>query len=252
MTFVQLMAPKINAYILPLDFILQKSAALAGNSFISLEQEVQYRDGGKVYSVKEIWTIEGDRNLKVSIRGQDELKDAININYLYNNKNRTLITSNNKNVKTPGADFFERYLAVKSKDSFKNYLKELGISENVRLSRAAGLICFAIGEISSDTDLQPQLWIDQNSFRLAKIRMPSDAEVEFDDYIEKDGVHYPLTKIVSWQGKSITIKVLKVNTKIKAKIEDFYPDKLEPSFPVTLANFGSAGNVLDEFYLRFR
>ena len=252
MTLVQLVGSKANAYILPLDFILQKSASLAGNSIIGIEQEVQYREGSKVYSVKESWIIEGDRNLRVTVRGQGELKEAVNMTLLYNNKNRTVVTANNKTVKSAGADFFERYLAVKSKDSFKNYMKELGIGEDVRLSRAAGQVCFAVGNISTENDLQPHLWIDQNSFRLAKIRMPSDAEIEFNDYIEKDGVHYPLTKTVTWQGKTVTIKVNKVNTKSKAKIEDFYPDKLEASQPVNLGNFGLAGSVLDEFYQRFR
>lgn len=252
MTLVQLLSPTLQAYILPLDFILQKSAGLAGNSIISIEQDVQYKDGLKTYTVKETWLIEGDRNLKLQARGLGELKEAINVNYLYNNKNRTSFLQKNKSIKLTAPDFFEKFLAIKSKDSYLGYMRELKIGDNVRLARAAGQVCFAIGNISTETDVQPHIWFDQSSFRLSKLRFPSQSEIEFSDYVEKDKVHYPRVKTISWQGKSITIKVTKITTKTTSSIQDFYPDELQPSTPVTLSNYGLAGSVLEEFYMRFR
>lgn len=252
MTLVQLAASITQAYILPLDFILQKSAALAGSSILSVEQDVQYKEGAKTYTIRETWLIEGDRNLKVHVRGLGELKDAINAHYLYNNKTRTLTVQNSKSTKTVGADFFERYLAIKSKDSYYAYLREMKIGETVRLSRAAGLVTFAVGNISTETDVQPHFWFDQDSFRLVKVRFPSQAEAEFSDYTEKDKIHYPRIKTISWQGKSVTIKVNKVARDTKSSIQDFYPDALSPSAPATLGNYGYAGAVLEEFYTRFR
>lgn len=252
MTLVQLVSPTLQAYILPLDFILQKSAGLAGSSIISIEQDVQFKDGAKTYTVKETWLIEGDRNLKLQARGLGELKDAVNVNFLYNNKNRTSFLQKNKSVKLAAPDFFEKFLAIKSKDSYLGYMKELKIGENVRLARAAGQVCFAIGNISTETDVQPHIWFDQSSFRLSKLRFPSQSEVEFSDYVEKDKVHYPRLKTISWQGKVVTIKVTKITTKTSASIQDFYPESLQPSAPVALSNFGLAGSVLEEFYMRFR
>lgn len=252
MTLVQLASPAAKAYILPLDFILQKSAGLAGSSIISIEQDVQFKDGVKTYTVKETWLIEGDRNLKLQARGVGELKDAININYLYNNKNKTSLLQKNKSVKLAPADFFEKFLAIKSKDSYLAYMKELKIGDNVRLSRAAGQVCFAVGNISTETDVQPHFWFDQSSFRLSKMRFPSQSEIEFSDYVEKDKVHYPRLKTISWQGKTVTIKVTKITTKTSSTIQDFYPESLQSSAPLALTNFGLAGSVLDEFYARFR
>lgn len=252
MTLVQLASPTVHSYILPLEFILQKSAGLAGSSIISIEQEVQFKDGVKTYSVKETWLIEGDRNLKLQARGLGELKDAINVNYLYNNKSRTSFLQKNKSVKSTAPDFFEKFLAIKSKDSYLGYMKELKIGDNVRLARAAGQVCFAVGNISTESDVQPHFWFDQSSFRLSKMRFPSQSEIEFSDYAEKDKVHYPRTKTISWQGKTVTIKVTKITTKTSSSIQDFYPEELQPSAPVSLTNFGLAGSVLDEFYTRFR
>ena len=252
MTLVQLVSPIAIAYILPLDFILQKSSGLAGSSIISIEQDVQFKDGSKTYSVKETWLIEGDRNLKLQARGLGELKDAISVNYLYNNKNRTSFLQKTKSIKPAPADFFEKFLAIKSKDSYLGYMKEMKIGDSVRLARAAGQVCFAIGNISTETDVQPHIWFDQSSFRLSKLRFPSLAEIEFSDYVEKDKVHYPRQKTISWQGKTITIKVTKITTKTSSTIKDFYPDELQASAPITLSGFGLAGSVMEEFYTRFR
>lgn len=252
MTLVQVFAHSAAAYILPLDFILQKSSGLAGNSIISVEQEVRYKDGPKTYAVRENWLIEGDRNLKVTVKGVGELKDAVNAVFLYNNKTRTSVVNKQKLTKTVLPDFFERYLSIKSKESYMGYIKELGLGEDVRLSRAGGTVCFAIGNVSTANDVQPHIWIDQNSFRLTKMRFPGKAEVEFGDYIEKDGIHYPKLKTVSWDGKSISIAVIKVTTKSGATIKNFYPETLEASNPSSLAAFGSAGAALEEFYSRFR
>src|SRR6476620_11360583 len=121
LTLVQLFAFTSQAYILPLESVLQKSAATAGNSILSVEQDVQFRDGAKIYTVKETWLIEGDRNLRLTAKGVGELKDAVNLNFVYNNKNRTRLNGKNKVTQPAGADFFEKYLAIKSKDSYFAY-----------------------------------------------------------------------------------------------------------------------------------
>lgn len=252
MTLVQLNSIKTEAYILPLEIILQKSAQLAGHSIIGVEQEVQFKDGLKTYSIKESWLVEGDRNLKLTATGMGDLKEAIKVSSIYNTKNRTSLLAQNKIASPYGSDFFEKYLAIKSKDSFENYLKELNVAPQVRLSRAGGLICFAVGTESTTDNLNSQVWIDQNSFRLVKMRLPSNAEIEFLDYIVKDGIHYPLKKIINWDGKTVTIIVKKLTTKANATIKNFYPETLDTSSQISLGKYGVAGAVFEDFYTRFR
>ena len=132
LTLVQLFSVISNAYILPLEIILQKNAVLAGTSIISVEQDVTFKDAYKNVVVKETWLIEGDRNLRLTAKGAGELRDSLSIAAVYNNRNKTTLSGKSRLSRAPGENFFEKYLAIKSKDSFMSYIKELGISQNVR------------------------------------------------------------------------------------------------------------------------
>lgn len=254
LTLVQLVSVFSFGYILPLDVILQKNAALAGNSIISVDQEVIFKDSYKEFVVKENWLIEGDRNLRLTARGAGELKDLVSIAAVYNNKNKTSISGKNRQSRPFGEDFFEKYLAIKSKESFQNYFKEMGISPNVRLSRAAGAVCFAVGDPpkTATSTPSPEVWFDQDSFRLAKMRFPGNAEVEFSDYAVYNNVHYPRKKLVTWGDKTVTIRVLKVSTKTSTTIKSFYPESLEQASEISVSRLGGMGASIEEFYKRFR
>ncbi len=254
LTLVQLLSVISHGYILPLEIILQKNAVVAGNSIISVDQDVVFKDAYRSVTVKENWLIEGDRNLKLSARGAGEIKDLISVAAVYNNKNKTFISARSRQSRNFGEEFFERFLAVKSKDSFTSYLKELGISQSVRMSRAAGAICFAVGEPSkgAEPENNPGIWIEQDSFRLVKMRFPSNAQIEFTDWAVYNKVHYPRKKTVTWDGKSVTIFVTKVSTKTGAGIKSFYPENLEQPSELSLTRLGSLGTTIEDFYKRFR
>ncbi|MEQ1721535.1 MAG: hypothetical protein ABL930_00035 [Pseudobdellovibrio sp.] len=240
------------AYILPIETILNKNTALAGNGIISIEQDVIFKEGNKEYVIHEQWLIEGDKNLKLTAIGTGELKDLFKVHYLYNNKNKTQIIGKNKIVNESSREFFEKFLVIKSSDSYRSYLKDLNISSNVRLSRAGGSICFAIGDASTDKALSPQFWIDQDFFRLKKIRLPSETEIEFADYKEYGDLNYPMSKQVDWADKSVNIKVTKVSTKTGETIKSFYPESLDLPSEITLNAKGAVGLRIEEFYKRFR
>lgn len=252
LTMVQLITVFANAYILPLDTILHKTTGLAGNSIISVEQNIIFKEGEAEFIIKEEWLIEGDKNLKLTATGVGELKDLFRVQYLYNNKKRTQIVGKNKVVNEATNELFEKFLAVKSVNSYNSYLKDLGISTKVRLSRAGGAISFAIGDPSTKQKLSPQIWIDQDFFRLVKIRFPSEAEVEFSDYKEYGPVHYPNLKTVVWADKSAVIKVTKVSIKTGASIKNFYPETISTPSEILLASKGALGSKIEEFYKRFR
>lgn len=246
-TIVQLVSSFSFAYILPLDTIMLKASSVAGDSIVTVQQNVIFRDGAKEIIIREDWIIEGDRNLKVTATGTGEFS-SFKAQYLYNNKTRTYLEARTRMTSQASPDFFERFLAIKSRDSYLGYLRDLGISQKVRLSRAGGAISFAVGEPSSGA-LSPQIWIDQDFFRLMKIRFPSEAEVEFSDYAEYGKLHYPKLKEVEWAGKSVLIKVSNVSTSKKSSLQDFYPETLNQS---TVLQVNGLPSVVTEFYQRFR
>ncbi len=252
LTIVQLFTCSANAYVLPLDTILRKTTSLSGNTIISVEQNVIFREGNIDYVIKEEWLIEGDKNLKLTATGTGELKDLFKVSYLYNNKKRTQVLGKNKVVTDSTHELFEKFLTIKSVDSYLGYLKELGISQKVRLSRASGTISLAIGEPSTERTLSPQFWIDQDFFHLNKIRFPSEAEVEFSEYKKYGTLQYPDLKFVAWADKAATIKVTKVSTKTDATIKSFYPQSLDTPSEILLGSKGAVGQKIEDFYKRFR
>lgn len=237
---------------MPLDTILKKSIVHSGKTIVAIEQNVIFREGNTDYVIKEEWLIEGDKNLKLTATGVGELKDVFKLNYLYNNKKRTQIVGKSRVVTEATRELIEKFLAVKSMDSYLNYLKELGISNRVRLSRSSGTISFAIGEPSTERALSPQFWIEQDYFHLNKIRFTTEAEVEFTEYKTYGTLQYPDLKFVAWADKGAIIKVTKVSTKTGATIKSFYPQTLDQPSKMNLANKGALGQKIEEFYKRFR
>lgn len=252
LTIVQLFSAISFAYVLPLETILNKTCAHAGNGIISVTQDVVFKEGSKEYIVQEDWLIEGDKNLKLRAHGLGELKDLIKITYLYNNDNRTYVYGKNRITTKAAKDFFERYLAIKSRDSYMTYLTDLGISSKVRFSRAGGSVCFAVGNASTERALSPQFWIDQELFVLRKMRLPTEAEIEFSDYQDYAKVRYPMAKKVSWADKNVSIRVTQVSTKTSASLQDFYANTLDQPSEINVLGRTPVGATIEEFYKRFR
>lgn len=252
LTFVQLYSDFGNAFVLPLDTVLLKTSANTGRNILSVEQDVIFKLSGKEYRVREEWLIEGDKNLRLTATGMGELKENLKLSYLYSGKNKTQIQGKNKITSEISREFFEKFLSLKSVDSYQAALKEISVAPKIRLSRAAGSICFAIGEASSGSALSPQIWIDQDFFRLVKMRMPSDAEIEFTDYKDYGGAQYPSSKTIRWGSASVAIQVTKVSLLPASSVKLFYTDSLSLPSEISMANKGSAGEKIEEFYKRFR
>ena len=252
LTIVQWFCSFSYGFILPLDFVLTKSVSLSGNQIFSVEQDVIFKSGSEDFVVRENWLIEGDKNLKLMATGQGPLKDLIKMVVVYNSKNKTILSGKNKISEPVSADFFERYLSIRSLDSFKKYLFDLSIDPVVRLSRAAGSIAFAVGEPSPANSVRPQLWIDQELFEIRKLRLPSTAELTLEDYAIYKQIHYPRLKKLSWSNQTVVIKVRKVSTKTSATLASFYPQKLDQPSELNLTSKGDIGFLIQDFYKRFR
>ena len=240
-------------YILPLDVILNKSVAQSGNQIFSVEQDVIFTFEAEDFVIRETWLIEGDKNLKLTAVGLGPLKDLFRLVTVYNSKSKTTLFGKTKQTVLTNSDFFERYISIRSLDSYKNYLALLSVAPTVRLSRAAGTTAFAIGEPSTSDITTPHFWIDQNTFHTKKIRFLSESEVSFEDHtLYGKTIYYPKTKKVSWGQQNVTIKVKQVALKTGANLSSFYPQKLDQPSEITLSSKGNAGIIIQDFYKRFR
>lgn len=238
-------------FVIPLDTALTKAVVQSGNQIISVDQDVIFKGDSEDLVIKENWLIEGDKNLVLTATGQGSLKDLFRVSVVYNSKNKTFIQGKNKVTELVNNDFFERYLSIRSTNSFKNYLSDLNIAKNIRLSRVAGVPAFAIGEPSANF-LKPHFWIEQETFQIRKIRFPSESELTLDDYTSFDKINYPKTKTLTWGRQTVVIKVRQVSTKVKATLANFYPQKLEQPSEMNLSSKGQLGLAIQEFYTRFR
>lgn len=253
LTIVQLFSQLSFGYILPLDLILEKSAALSPNQIISLEQDVIFKEAAAEAVIHETWLIDGDKNLKLTAIGQGDLKESFRLISVYESKNKTYVLGKNKVTEPVGTDFFEKYLLITSVAAFKSYLNALTIPQSVRYSRADGEIAYAVGESSSVGNLKPQFWISQNSFQIKKIRLPSEAEVSFSDYGNySNKFEHPKIKKVDWSGKAVSIRVRSINTKPVATTTQFSSSSLDQPSDFALSNKSHLYSTIEEFYKRFR
>ncbi len=249
-----------SAYIPDLQFILRKSTDTTGKKIIQIEQEVIFKVGEEEARVDETWLIEGDRNLKLTAIGKGLYKQNINLHFLYNGKNKTYIVGKNKMARRVDTDFFQRYLFIRSKNSFSMYLKEMGIPENLRLSRASGAVAFLIGQPSVQT-LNPQVWIGQDDFVIRKIRLPSAAEIELDNVAafpndtmiaRSQNIRWPSNSYNSDTGALVRVRIKKVNVNAPGSLQSFYPQNLSMPSEISFSNNTPLTETIEEFYSRFR
>lgn len=247
------------AYVPEIPFILKKASGTTGRKIVQIEQEVIFKVGEEEAKVDETWLIEGDKNLKLNAVGKNLYKDSIKLNYLYNGKNKTFLIGKNKNVSPVNVDFFQRYLFIRSQNSFMGYLKELNIpaqdKTNVKLSRADGVISFLIGQ-PSEQNLNPQVWIGQDDFVVRKIRTPSAAEISLSQITSfPKEIFIAKAQTITWQTTqpvTVQIRIKKIDVDAGGSMTSFYPQNLDAPSEMTFANKTPLTAVVEEFYSRFR
>lgn len=241
------------AYIPPIDFILTQASSTTGRQIISIDQEVTFKIGDEEAVVVENWLIEGDKNLKVTATGKGLFKGNINLHFLYNQKNKTFVTGKNKNTTSLPSDFFEKYLFIRSTDSFKKYLSELQIAaETVRLSRADGKVSFAFGAVTENPP-SPQIWIDQEDFSVRKIRLPTQSVITLSDVQQiTPGLLIAKQQVIEWGGAKATVKIKNISLKTAANLSTFFPQNLDLPSEINFSNQTPITQVIDNFYKRFR
>jgi len=261
------------AYLPPAKMILEKAIEKNGKPLASIDQEVSIHIGADVYSFREVWLIDSDKNMKVTITGLNELKDKLMIQYLYTGQKKW-IHENGKEKTTQNIsnDLFERFFYVRSPDELAEYLSAYNMAPKgffskknytvtkgefsydaepfVKLSRAGGGVSylFALSNTPSSA-----IWFEQDRFVIRRILLPSTAELAVDNYqTYEPSFHVGKSKRLSWSGYKAEMKVNSVAKRDNKALAGLQPASLEVSTPLENLRSLKGGEVLIEFFSRFR
>lgn len=273
---VLLVSASAFAYIPPSRMIFEKVIANSGSGAYSLDFEVEFQNGGEPLVLRETWTVESDRALKVKVTAPGDLKNRLNLEILYAGGQRWISKGGKREETALPKDFFERFFHLRQLDSASALLKSLGLApENalekkaparraeefrhepepfVRFARNGGIVTWAYGEPSSvDGSKKPAgLWIEQDQFVIRRVRFPDTTEVVASDYqAYSKGLRFPRQRQVRWGGNEVTIRLLSVGVKANASKE------LQPSAIAANSVFEGLDDLpakatIQEFYQRFR
>jgi hypothetical protein len=250
--------------------ILQRTADNAGKGIYQIELELQFPGPVESTVVRETWLIEDSQNMKVHVSGTKDYKDQVSVFINLANGNRIF----GKDTRKASADLFERYFNTRSADALNALLTQEKITpvnahltkpfknskdaENpidpfVRLARTMGVVTYAFG-IPKDPDspeqVFPGIWIEQDQFLIRKLRLQSGIEIIADRYSTfSQGLNYPRTRTVRWNGQQVSIQTLQVTAKTKSQFDSF-GQKLQ-SKPESLSLLPNSAYI-DDFYKRFR
>jgi|SRR6185312_10933316 len=249
--------------------ILQKMADNTGSGVYVIEDEVQFPNGQDTLVLKETWFVENDGSMKLLVTGGRELKDQVQMSFVYSGGQRFHNGSSQKLTQ----DFIEKYFHIRKGETLANDLVRMKIvpasilykhpvrstkdvehvNENfIRLSRVGGVVTYAFGAPSApDTsDLSPGFWIEQDQFVLRKFRLPDQVEVSADKYTSYSrNLWYPRTRTVHWGANQVTIQTLSVFGRTKDAFAKFSPKVTQR---LDGLNGQPAQALVQEFYQRFR
>ncbi len=260
------------AYIIPTKVILQKTVDNHGSGVYSIEQEVVFSINGENIPIKETWLIENDRTMRLTAKG---LQDQLNIQFIYNGNTKYFLANQKMQTSVPD-ELIEKIFQFRNYDSMAQYLfqkkiiPQINLNANnttlsgksteyiaedyIRLTRMAGLVCYAIGARPETPEQKNSgIWIEQDQFIIRKFRWPSGTEVMGNNYTEYGKrFHFPKERILSWNGKQVTIKVINVNVRSGSYAQMFQVGSLDVKTNLELLKDKPEYEVIKEFYSRFR
>ena len=244
---------KGQSYILPLDFVLKKASQKTGHSLVSIDYEVTFKNEKEQIKVFENWFIDGDRNLKVIATGADKYQNNIRLSTLFNAKNKIQVAGKVRNTYPISNEFFQKIPFTREKDDLIEFLKTNKIVTSTKLSRVDGRVCIAVGESSTDSNVYPMIWFDQDDFLIRKIRLPNDVEVLFSDYFKvTEDFWLAKRQVVNWGKNTATVVLKGYATKLNNKTQHFAIQNFDQPTEVSFAESTPLTQAVEEFYKRFR
>ena len=254
------------AYIPPLHMILDRTSENAGAGVYAIDTELVFTDGTNEAAVKESWLIENERTLKLTVSGLKELK-GLKLFYVYENGLKWAMKGQKRESQPISNDFLERWHHIRNTDALATFLvashlipefKKEKQSRTVfeesilKLSRTQGVINFAIGEVSKE-EAKPKIWIEQDFFVIRKVRLPSQVEMEFDNYKSySKGLNYPKHKLIRWGQNRVNINTMSVVPKTGNVSAQLSPQSLDTNNQSEALYNHPMKSVLEDFYTRFR
>lgn len=252
--------------------IVQRTVDNAGTGSYVIEQEVQFPNGTESFALKEVWVVENDRSMRVTVTPLRDPKDSVHIQILYAGGRRWIMKNGKRDDGSIPADFAERPFHFRTPEAMGRWLSQNKIApanalakkplprrledikhapeDFLRLARVDGVIAWAFGSPSSPKgDPLPGLWIEQDVFLIRKIRFPSGAEISAEDYSSyARGLHFPRARTIRWGANSVSLRVLSVAGRAPA----IPLSSLDTSWKVQGLEGQPAQTLIEEFYTRFR
>lgn len=261
------------AYIPEYSLITSRAADQHGKGAYQIVQEVSYRRDGENHTVKEVWTVLNENNMRVSLEGRGPLKGLAQGTIVYEGSQRSFTDGAQVKHQRLGDDWVQPLFHFRSSKYLRSRLVNLKVAPAeslrdraplnsdgppkyeppsfVRLSRTGGAVNWAIG-ISPSVGTGPTLWLEQDQFVMRKFRGPSQAIVRADNYTKHDETFWhPRTATYSFGDHTVTVNTISVQSlgRLTAADSRFKPSSLNAAKDA-LKLPDSSG--LREFYLRFR
>jgi len=278
LNLVYLLIPAVSvAALLPTKTILQKTVDNAGSGAYSIEQDVQFTNGDETLSVKEVWLIENEKNMRLSVSGGKDLNNSFKLQFVYSGGQKfSLSNGSKKNEKIP-EDFLERFFNFRSPEAFFNQLimssiipagsplNRTPIKSNgnftyepepwTRFSRTGGAVTYAFGSATPPEQEanNPGIWIEQDLFVIRKVRLKSQVEMSANNYNQfAKGLYYPRQRTIRWGNNTVTIRLISVSPRANVPANLFQATSLDISPKVDGITSLPAKDAITEFYTRFR
>jgi hypothetical protein len=188
--------------------------------------------------VNEKWYVMSEGKFRVEVTGRRQLKDKINLIYVYDESRRHFIDEAGvrKSVRTPN-DFFEPLFHFRFSKNIKPYLVAQKIApaeslrsephkysqknpqpepENfIRLGRIDGIVTYIVGlpTLPNSSNKSPGIWIDQDQFNIRQVRYPSQVQVTARRYnTYSQGFKFPRERDITFNNATIRAVTNSVNS----------------------------------------
>jgi hypothetical protein len=256
------------AHIPKMNTILTKVAANSGGTNgLIIKRTVTLKEDN--VTAEELWHIANADLMKVDVSGTNSDGSKYSFDILYKDGKRVTSTTSGglKSFQLSG-EFYEPLLHYRSMRALLSKLISMQLvptwagspaQENfITLDRLKGSLVYVLGAgEAKNTQAPPQLWIEQDSFVIRKVRLGSQIEVEFDNiknYGKEDEkgrpaqpkIYQPDLQTIYWKNTTVLVQNTSVQLVPVAKITPLF--KMEKAGVAQLPE-----NVnLKEFYSRFR
>ncbi len=272
------------SYIPSAKTILSRAVKRHGSGIYEIEQEVSFPNEAtnlglfNNFTLREVWLIESEDSMHLTVTGTREWKKTIFFEYLYKKGHRYSIDSSKKNISHEiSSDFIENFFHYRSLEKFAHRLKKQNIlppsflmnsyepsdlSETgyvyepfSRLTRVSGVVAYGYGTPSTQKNLLPGAWIEQDHFVLRKLRLKSGAEITSSSFSQySKNLYFPKIRYIQWHDRQYKIQLISVKNKTSSKIlkNKFSTENLNQPTKIEGLQNAPNKNLILNFYRRFR